>query len=221
MMTSWIPNFSGFLRKSRTEAEVLGQRSISQDNRPPLTHVAQNSLDVTPVIPEMLGETQFLLEEQVLRLSDKFPARLVGADWRLIFSTSSDGFSLSSLYRKCSSSTTGPTLICIQDTEGNIFGALISSPIRLSEQFYGTGESFLFRLLPKFDVYHWSGENPHFARGNTDSLTFGAGEGRFGLWLDSSLCQGRSQSCSTFNNQPLVPKGGDFVVKSLECWAFD
>ena len=99
MMTSWIPNFSGFLRKSRTEAEVLGQRSISQDNRPPLTHVAQNSLDLTPAIPEMVGETEILLEEHVHRLSDKFPARLVGADWRLIFSTSSDGFSLSSLYR--------------------------------------------------------------------------------------------------------------------------
>ena len=45
-------------------------------------------------------------------------------------------------------------------------------------------------------------------RGNVDSLSFGAGEGQFGLYLDSSLYQGRSQSCSTFNNQPLVP-GGD------------
>ena len=55
------------------------------------------------------------------------------------------------------------------------------------------------------------------------SFTVGAGGGQFGLWLDSSLCQGRSQACSTFNNPPLVgdEESGDFVVKTIECWAFD
>ena len=58
-------------------------------------------------------------------------------------------------------------------------------------------------------------------RGNTDSLLVGAGEGQFGLWLDSSLFQGRSQTCSTYRNRPLVSGGGDFVVKTLECWTFE
>ena len=58
-------------------------------------------------------------------------------------------------------------------------------------------------------------------RGNIDSLLVGAGEGQFGLWLDSSLYQGRSQACSTYRNTPLVPGGGDFVIKTVECWAFD
>ena len=64
-----------------------------------------------------------------------------------------------------------------------------------------------------------------FSRGNVNHFTVGAGEGQFGLWLDSSLCQGRTQACSTYNNPPLVGAGeaggGDFVVKTIECWAFD
>lgn len=222
-MTSWIPNISGFLRRSRTDGDVVGHghRSLAHDTRPPLTHVTQHSLDLSPASPDLVGNTEILSEDHIQRLSDNLPARLIGADWRLIFSTSSNGFSLSSLYRICSTSTTGPTLVCIQDTNNNKFGVLISSPIIMSEHFYGTGESFLFQAEPSFKIYKWSGENPHFARGNIDSVTFGAGEGQFGLWLDSSLCQGRSQSCSTFNNQPLVPEGGDFIVKTLECWAFD
>lgn len=217
MMTSWIPNFSGFMKKSRTEAEVLGQRSLSHDSKPPLTHVTDLSLDSGP---ELVGDTEILAPEHISKLAESFPARLVGVDWRLIYSTSVHGFSLSSLYRRCSE-TTGPTLVCIEDTNENIFGALISNPIRMSESFYGTGESFLFQTKPQFKIYNWSGENLHFARGNVDSLSFGAGEGQFGLYLDSSLYQGRSQSCSTFDNQPLVPGGGDFLIKTVECWAFD
>lgn len=43
--------------------------------------------------------------------------------------------------------------------------------------------------------------------------------GRFGLWLDGDLNQGRSQHCSTYGNEPLAPQE-DFVIKTLECWAF-
>lgn len=43
--------------------------------------------------------------------------------------------------------------------------------------------------------------------------------GKFGLWLDGDLYQGRTQTCSTYGNEPLAPHE-DFVVKTLECWAF-
>ena len=66
--------------------------------------------------------------------------------------------------RHCGTATHGPTLVCIQDTDNNVFGALVSSPLVLSEHFYGTGETFLFQASPRFQVYNWSGDNPHFAR---------------------------------------------------------
>ena len=54
--------------------------------------------------------------------------------------------------------------MCIMDTEDNIFGALISSPIVISKTFYGTGECFLFKAKPEFEVYNWSQENSNFVR---------------------------------------------------------
>ncbi len=66
--------------------------------------------------------------------------------------------------RVCSTITNGPTLMCIMDTEDNIFGALISSPIVISKTFYGTGECFLFKAKPEFEVYNWSQENSNFVR---------------------------------------------------------
>ena len=137
---------------------------MSHQSKPPLTHVGQLSLDTAAETPELQGDTEILSEELVARLSDNLPARLIGNDWRLIYSTSTHGFSLSSLYRRCSTSTNGPTLLCVQDTNRVVFGALVSSPIVMSEHFYGTGESFLFRTDPCFQVYNWTGDNPHFAR---------------------------------------------------------
>ena len=67
-------------------------------------------------------------------------------------------------FRKFQSETSSPTLLCIQDIEENVFGALISCPIKLWDHFYGTGETFLFTCQPQFQVFKWSGENPHFAR---------------------------------------------------------
>ena len=62
----------------------------------------------------------------------------------------------------------------IEDTDGSVFGALLSSPIRFalnlvllsfenlcreSEHFYGTGESFLFTCRPRWNFYSWAGDN--------------------------------------------------------------
>jgi len=112
-----------------------------------------------------------------------------------------------------------PILLIIEDTQGNVFGAVTSCEIRVSESFYGTGESFLFAMNPKLQIYSWTGENSYFIQGNNESLAIGAGDGRFGLWLDGDLNQGRTQTCKTFGNEALSPDE-DFWVKTLECWAF-
>ena len=100
-MTSWIPNISGFLRRSRSTNEIdpLGQRSLGHQARPPLTHLHTLSLDTTEE-PELLGDTEILGADLVSRLSENLPSRLIGSGWRLIYSTSTHGFSLSGFYRQ-------------------------------------------------------------------------------------------------------------------------
>ena len=152
-----MPSFGGILKRSRSEAEVLSSTKS-------LTHQGkQLSLDLD-CLPEIDGESEILRHEDIQRLSDSLPPRIIGTGWRLIFTTSLHGFSLASLYRKCQVQGDSPTLLCIEDSQENMFGALLSDPIKLHEHFYGTGESFLFTCRPEFRVFKWSGENQHFAR---------------------------------------------------------
>ncbi|XP_058823028.1 uncharacterized protein LOC131684306 isoform X4 [Topomyia yanbarensis] len=200
---------------TRESWEVL---SMSTDDYRKATLFATSSFDQEFQIPELIGQTEILSEEHREKLCAHLPARAEGYSWSLVFSTSLHGFSLNSLYRKMHK-LESPILIVIQDTEHNVFGALTSCSLHVSDHFYGTGESLLYKFNPHFKVFHWSGENLYFIKGNPESLAIGAGDGKFGLWLDGDLNQGRSQHCSTYSNEPLAPQE-DFVIKTLECWAF-
>ncbi|XP_065091416.1 uncharacterized protein mtd isoform X20 [Ochlerotatus camptorhynchus] len=200
---------------TRESWEVL---SMSTDDYRKATLFATSSFDQDFQIPDLIGQTEILSEEHREKLCAHLPARAEGYSWSLVFSTSLHGFSLNSLYRKMHK-LESPILIVIEDTDHNVFGALTSCSLHVSDHFYGTGESLLYKFNPHFKVFHWSGENLYFIKGNPESLAIGAGDGKFGLWLDGDLNQGRSQHCSTYSNEPLAPQE-DFVIKTLECWAF-
>lgn len=215
-MTSWLPSFGGMLRRSRSEAETLQGAARVRGGEGLITQQLSLELDS---LPELEGESHILREEDIGRLGESLPARLIGASWRLVFSTEEHGFSLASVYRKFREET-NPSLLVLQDTRGGVFGALSSCPLRESDNFYGTGESFLFTCRPSWRLYSWAGENQLFVRGTPHDLVVGAGEGQFGIWLDSSLYKGRTQACQTYRNEPLAIQG-DFTVRALECWTFD
>ncbi|CAL4062975.1 unnamed protein product, partial [Meganyctiphanes norvegica] len=177
------------------------------------------SLDLEVFLPEILGETEIITDHVRKSMYKKLPARAQGYSWKLVFSTAQHGFSLNSLYRKMSE-VDSPCMVFIQDTHQNVFGAVLSCSLHVSELFYGTGECFLFTFNPEFQVYPWTGENTFFVKGNNESLIIGGGDGHFGLWLDGDLYQGRTQSCKTFDNPPMTDSE-DFVIKTVECWGFE
>ncbi|XP_015113718.1 oxidation resistance protein 1 isoform X4 [Diachasma alloeum] len=197
------------------DAQVL---SMSEELRRALYANSAISLDIDVIVPDLVGTTEILKDEHRESLCRHLPARAEGYLWTLVFSTSQHGFSLNSMYRKMAK-VESPILLVIEDTEGNVFGALTSCSLHVSDHFYGTGESLLFRFTPRFQAFNWTGDNVYFIKGNNESLAIGAGDGKFGLWLDGDLYQGRTQSCSTYGNEPLAPHE-DFVVKTLECFAF-
>ncbi|GBP46394.1 Oxidation resistance protein 1 [Eumeta japonica] len=71
----------------------------------------------------------------------------------------------------------------------------------------------------KFKYWGWTGDNMYFIRGSNDNISIGAGDGKFGLWLDGDLYLGRTQRCNTYGNEPLTTRE-DFIVKIMECWTF-
>ncbi|XP_063299245.1 nuclear receptor coactivator 7 isoform X2 [Pelobates fuscus] len=174
--------------------------------------------DTEDFLPDLKHKSLLLNDMHVEKLAHRLPARVQGYPWHLEYSTHKHGTSLKTLYRNLSC-LDSPVLLVVKDMDNQVFGAYATHPFRLSDHYYGTGETFLFTFNPDFKIFKWSGENSYFINGDISSLEIGGGGGRFGLWLDSDLYHGRSNSCSTFKNETLSKKE-DFIVQDVEVWAF-
>ncbi|XP_051519639.1 oxidation resistance protein 1b isoform X2 [Myxocyprinus asiaticus] len=181
--------------------------------------IVKNDPEPESFRPSLNEPSDLLQQDQIEKLAKHLPPRTIGYPWSMAFSTSKHGMSIKSLYRTMQGQDS-PVLMVIKDSDGQLFGALASEPFKISDCFYGTGETFLFTFCPDFKVFKWSGDNLFFIKGDPDSLAFGGGGGEFGLWLDGDLYHGRTNSCKTFGN-PVLSKTEDFYVQDIEIWAFE
>uniref|UniRef100_A0A673IKI3 Oxidation resistance protein 1 n=1 Tax=Sinocyclocheilus rhinocerous TaxID=307959 RepID=A0A673IKI3_9TELE len=182
-------------------------------------HMVKSDPEPESFRPSLNEPSVLLRPDQIEKLAKHLPPRTIGYPWSLAFSTSKHGMSIKSLYRAMQGQDS-PVLMVIKDSDGQLFGALASEPFKVSDSFYGTGETFVFTFCPEFEVFKWSGDNMFFIKGDMDSLAFGGGGGEFGLWLDGDLYHGRTHSCKTFGN-PMLSKTEDFYVQDIEIWAFE
>ncbi|KAF9816970.1 hypothetical protein IEO21_03735 [Rhodonia placenta] len=161
------------------------------------------------------------------QLRPHFPALArLPRSWSLLYSLDQHGISLKTLYARCQSHTRG-TLVIMRDSGDAVFGAWMGEGIHQSKgSYYGSGESFLWRLTSekRLHIYKWTGKNDYVALCETEYLSFGGGEGRYGLYLDDTLIDGSSAWCPTFGNEPLCstgPRQGEnvrFECVGLEVW---
>ncbi|KAL4779826.1 hypothetical protein BJX76DRAFT_67739 [Aspergillus varians] len=70
----------------------------------------------------------------------------------------------------------------------------------------------------RFKAFPYSGVNDYMIFCETGFLSLGGGDGHYGLWLDSILEKGVSDSCQTFGNEPLSDDGVKFDVIGVEVW---
>jgi hypothetical protein len=79
-------------------------------------------------------------------------------------------------------------------------------------------------------VFRWTGRNDYVALTEHSFLSFGGGDGRYGLWLDGRLEHGVSARCPAFDNDVLCEGDADvkteadakeerFEVLCVEVWA--
>ncbi|XP_036727424.1 nuclear receptor coactivator 7 isoform X2 [Balaenoptera musculus] len=170
-------------------------------------------------LPILQPRSALLENMHVEQLARRLPARVQGYPWRLVYSTLEHGTSLKTLYRK-SASLDSPVLLVIKDMDNQVFGAYATHPFKFSDHYYGTGETFLYTFSPNFKVFKWSGENSYFINGDISSLELGVEGDDLVLCLDADLYHGRSNSCSTFNND-ILSKKEDFIVQDIEVWTFE
>ncbi|KIO22467.1 hypothetical protein M407DRAFT_79176, partial [Tulasnella calospora MUT 4182] len=72
-------------------------------------------------------------------------------------------------------------------------------------------------------VFKWTGRNDYVALCESDYLSFGGGDGKYGLYVDSSFVDGTSERCDTFANETLcgehdIPTRARFECLALEVW---
>ncbi|KAG2357240.1 TLD-domain-containing protein [Suillus spraguei] len=156
--------------------------------------------------------------------------------WTLLYSLDQHGISLNTLYSRCEPklpSTPGATkgaLVVVKDARDTIFGVWMGDGLWLERGgYYGSGESFLWRYQQgTLDVYKWTGKNDYVALCEPGFISFGGGDGHYGLYLDASLLDGSSAPCPTFDNHVLcsrvdagsvgVKKDVSFECVGLEVW---
>lgn len=118
------------------------------------------------------------------------PEHLANDNFWLKFSLVRDGASLDILKRYCRAAT--HTVLAIETTNGEVFGAFTSAPWRLSNKYFGTGEAFLWRmrhgrntpvhslfeqaqLESEIDIFPYNGSNDYIQLCTSDKLALGGG----------------------------------------------
>ncbi|EIN05656.1 TLD-domain-containing protein [Punctularia strigosozonata HHB-11173 SS5] len=172
----------------------------------------------------LAGRKEMTTPVLTVDLADKIRAHLpalarLPRTWNLLYSLDQHGISLKTLYARCQNHLKG-TLVVVKDSGDALFGAWIGDGIRVSPgAYYGSGESFLWRVRGgNVQVYRWSGRNDYVALCEQKFISFGGGDGHYGLFLDDQLFEGSSAPCPTFNNEALCsdgPRKGSTV--SFEC----
>lgn len=170
------------------------------------------------------------------QLRGYLPARQrLSNKWTLLFSLDQHGASLTTLYGLTELYETkhpqSGNLLIIRDAHDRRFGAYLNEGIkRVAGSYFGSGESWLFRLNDddndkRPSVYKWTGRNDYFALCESDFISFGGGDGKYGLYLDKVLTNGSSASSPAYNNAVLCIDDGDgaefarFQCIGMEVWA--
>jgi len=169
-------------------------------------------------VPKLRGSSQLLTVDWIQFLRRYVRSRDAYRDWTLLYSTEKHGISLNTMYSRVHEK--GPLVVVVEDSKGHVFGGYASEYFRPSQRYYGTGESFLFRLHPQLDVYPWPNTNNFFIFSSDHFISMGGGDaGKYGLYLDADFAKGTSGYCNTFHNQPLA-SSEFFECALMEIWGF-
>ncbi|KAJ8906107.1 hypothetical protein NDN08_002606 [Rhodosorus marinus] len=192
----------------------LGKLESTQELKLEKLKVTRKISDYTPRLSE---DSKLLDIEKMLMIYDQVPPRYRNSDLSLVYSTMRDGISLQTFYSRCEKRS--PTFVLIKATNDAVFGGFASAPWKVEKSYYGTGECFVFSVIPKFEVFRWTRSNSYFQLSNDVHLAMGGG-GHFAFWIDSDFLHGTSDESQTFGNHCLC-SSVEFECVSLEAWGFE
>jgi hypothetical protein len=154
-------------------------------------------------------------------------------EWNRLYCSDDDGMSFNRLY-KAVAGYQGPTLVCIKDTRGAVFGALADNGDqgwREENMFYGSPRSLLFAARPKLRICRsstsaLSGSNFMYLNSQAFDMPHGMGFGGkidgadFRLWLPEGFdaCRAAAQDPTYERGGLCGSRDGSFEIDTIECW---
>lgn len=113
----------------------------------------------------------------------------------------------------------GEVVFLIEDFHGHIFGGYTACDIDMRDDYYGTGESFLFKVSKDgVSIYGSTLANSLYIFCDGNGLGFGS-DPHFGLFIDQCLTKGSSHACKTYSNDVLTTES-HFGIHRFEVWGF-
>ncbi|KAI9007647.1 TLD-domain-containing protein [Hyaloraphidium curvatum] len=195
-------------------------------------------------LKERQTDEAIISKEIASELRRHIPRRLRNSPhWTLLYSLTQHGSSMSTLYRNLLNG--GPVFLSIKTTKGKVFGAFVSEQVRVADDgkgnaragktggYYGTGESFLWRVLPKTAtadgsttehpevhtmkdgsrlwLHEASMDNDYFISTQQDCIILGGGgkSGAVALYIAADLFNGYSDGSSPTYNLGGIALGSD------------
>jgi hypothetical protein len=188
--------------------------------------------------PELIvGRSEILDIEDIYHITNNF---LGNTQWSPVYSTSLHKRSLEGFYNRLAevydNGCSSPILILVKDKKKRVFGALVSTILKPSDQPYELEHSVLFHCRPKFELFPNAREHKARIRSQFDSLSICHAGGKGELWLNRNLRIGRTDEDlveAEIKEQkprkrgreeipvPILPlQPPTFAISSVEAWVF-
>jgi LysM repeat protein len=187
-------------------------KPMSAPMKCPVQPVNRRSRRMAP--PKFIGQSRIFKEEDIEAIRRILPYQYKEATWKLLFQLSQDGSSYITFYEKCKN--LAPVLLIIKTDQEDRIGAYVSNGFKISKNFYGSGETFVFTCEPKFEAYRWQNSNQYFISSSKEDISVGGG-GASAIWIDHEFLNAFSEPCPTFNS-PSLSKQPRFSILDVEVW---
>lgn len=162
----------------------------------------------------IVGTNKILSKEEMEPIRCCVPYLHMNSGWKLLFQLSRDGSTYLSFFEK--TRNISPVILILLTDKHEKIGAYISKGLKVQRNFYGNGETFVFKYNPQFEVFRWHNANQYFVSSSKDELAIGGG-GATAIWIDSCFLSGMSEACPTFNS-PSLTSTPSFKIIDCEVW---
>lgn len=171
-------------------------------------------------IPKLSQTSEILSERQLKELHINLPYYQQYKNLKLLYSTTVHGIKMKTFFDLCSNSSS--SIIVMKDDEQNVFGGYLSEQIKKSNNFYGTGESFVFTFYKtaRIHIFQATCENDYYIYSDQDIVAMGCSDNNFSWVVRDEFLKGSSRPTITYKNLNLSDREEFFITK-FEVWTFE